>query len=235
MKKIAVLVITVILLFALPGAYVWAQEEDPETQSSSGDEEVKPNFLQVKSYTPGIIFNTSNILLDLEEYQSGVGIKLRGEDYSIRGLFSVSYESSNDEFVTNMGITYEKPFFPGRVSPYWGIAGKLGLNLDKDEYDADNWVNTTTVTGNLSAVFGTEVYIFEFLSVFAEYNLGTSVSWAKVVQSSSGTETESTTTNFSIGTELGNEASLGMVIYLEKRPIEEEEFPVEEEQKIKND
>lgn len=229
MKKIAVFFITIFFLFAFSGANMCAQEEEPEAQVDAVDEEGGMNFIQEKGYTPGIIFNTSNILLDLDEYQSGVGIKLRGEDASLRGLFSISYQSSNDEFDTNMGITYEKPFFSGRVSPYWGIAGKVGLNLDKDEYDADNWVNTTSITGNLSAVFGTEVFIFEFLSVFAEYNLGASVSWAKVVQSSSGTETESTTTNFSIGTELGNEASLGVVIYLEKRPIEEKEVSAEEE------
>lgn len=203
MKKITSLYLMLIFLLILHGVNAFSQE---------------------KSYTAGFIFNTSNILLDLEEYQSGVGFKLRGEDASLRGLFSVSYESGNDEFDSNLGITYEKPFFSGRVSPYWGIAGKVGFNLDKDNYDTDNLVNTTTITGNLSAVFGTEVYIFEFLSVFAEYNLGASVSRANVVQNSSGTETENTTTNFSIGTELGNEASLGVVIYLEKRDIEKKQM-----------
>ncbi len=214
MKKITIFFITMLILFVLVHTNVFSQVDEPEVQSFSGDEE--------KSYTPGIIFNTSNILLDLKEYQSGVGIKLRGEDASIRGLFSISYESSNDEFDTNIGITYERPFFAGRVAPYWGIAGKVGFNLDKDETDSDNWMNTTSITGNLSAVFGTEVYLYEFLSVFAEYNLGASVSRVKVLQSSSGTETENTNINFSIGTELGNEASLGVVIYLEKRPFEEE-------------
>jgi len=233
MKKIAFLSVTVLLLFVLPVSIVFSQEEDPDAQSSSTNEKVEPNPPHENSYTPGIIFNTGNILLDLKEYQSGVGIKLRGESYSIRGLFSVSYESSNDEFDTNIGVTYERPFFSGRVSPYWGVAVKGGYNLEKDETDSDNWMDTNVLTAHLAFVFGTEVYLSEFLSVFAEYNLGGAVSRTKVVQSSSGTETENKSTNFSIGTELGNEASLGVVIYLEKRPIEEkteeEEVLVEKE------
>ena len=194
--------------------------DNGEVPSNGETSDQSESDLLFGRFTPGIIFNTSNILLDLSAYQSGVGFKLKAEDYALRGLFNLNYDSSDDMLETDIGITYEHPFFSGRVAPYWGGAVTVGYSLDRDKYDSENWTEYSDITGSLSAVFGTEVYVFDFLSLFAEYSIGLSFTRSTVTQSSAGEETDDTTFNFSLGTGLGNTASIGIVIYLEKSPID---------------
>jgi len=193
-------------------------------EESSNESETLP-----VSFSPGLIFNTSNLLLDLDEYQSGVGIKLRSELYSLRLLIHMGYESGNDVFETNLGIAYMRPLFTGRIAPYWGFALKGGYILDKDEYDDENWYTSKVLSGEVAALFGAELYILDFLSVFAEYSFGLSMNRTTVEESNNGTETETETNNYSYGTQLGNEASIGVVIYLEKRPMSSAEDNAESE------
>ena len=167
-------------------------------------------------FTPGLIFNTNNLLLDIDEYQSGVGIKLMSLNFSIRALLSLNYESGNNVFNSRIGFALEKPFFTGRIAPYWGVSLTSGLTIDKDEYSGDDWRKTRTISADISAILGTEVYIFEFLSFFAEYKLGAGFSSVNTTQEISGNRTENSAINYNIGTELGNEASIGVVIYLIK-------------------
>ncbi|WP_319562184.1 hypothetical protein [Marispirochaeta sp.] len=206
------------ILFSVNSILLCA-ENNEEDSNIEEEFEISEDDLLFGRYTPGIIFNTSNILLDLNEYQSGVGVKLKANDYALRGLFNIGYESGADLFEMDLGLTYEKPFFTGRVAPYWGVAVNGGYSLDRDEYDSDNWNEYSDFIGGLSAIFGTEVYIFDFLSLFAEYSIGFSISRATVTQKSSGVESDDTTINYNIGTGLGNAASIGIVIYLEKQPI----------------
>lgn len=167
---------------------------------------------KIYDFTPGIIFNTSNLLLDIDEYQSGVGLKLRSESYSVRALLKLRYESGNNTFESNFGLALEKPFFSGMISPYWGIS--IAGGFEQNDFSTQE---RTTITGDLSALFGTEVYIFDFLSVFAEYKLGTTISRVKTVNKT--TDESSANLNYQIGSELGNNGSIGVVIYLEQRPI----------------
>lgn len=178
-------------------------------------------------YTPGLIFNTSNILLDLDGYQSGVGIKLKAEDYALRGLVRLSYESSDDFFETELGATYEKPFFDEKVSPYWGIETKGGYSLDRDEYSSDNWTESSVITASLSLLFGVEVFIYDYLSLFAEYSLGGSLSRTTFTSMSSGDKSKSTNLNYFFGAGLGNSASIGITIYLRQYDIVTEDIETE--------
>jgi hypothetical protein len=79
------------------------------------------------------------------------------------------------------------------------------------------------LTAELAVLFGAELYLLELLSVFAEYQLGAAFSRAKVIQDSDGNQTETSSMNYRIGTGLGNEASIGVVLYLEHRPLPSED------------
>jgi hypothetical protein len=205
-------VLTPIILFCLFSSRL-AAEEMAETEETA--EEVN-SIDKVLPFMPGIIFNTSNILLDLEEYQAGVGLMMLGESHSFRGSFGFSYESAANFLGMNISFAYLRPIIKGRVTPYWGVGVTMGYSFDKDTYDADDWQSIHSFEGGVSAVLGVEVFVFDFLSLFAEYDLGVSIAWSKVVQSSSGIESDSQSFNYSLGTGIGNGASIGVVVYLDE-------------------
>ena len=214
MKKI----VTVVILTLFCGMAILSQELSNSTEVT--DEDGVASGLLFDRYIPGLLFNTSNILLDLSGYQSGVGVKLKAEDYSLRGLVRLSYESADDVFESELGIAFERPYFEGRVSPYWGMELKGGYSLDKDEVTSDDWESDSVITSSLSVVFGAELYVFDFLSLFAEYSLGGSLSRTTHTSVASGDKTETTNLNYYLGTGLGNSASIGVVIYLERLAID---------------
>lgn len=190
-----------------------------QLQGQGPPDEVPEEVFTIFGMTPGIIFNTSNLLLDLAAYQSGVGLMLRNEDFALRSLVSLEYESGNDLFESTVGLAYMQPFFSGGVYPYWGVSLIGGYSFDRDEFDSQNWTETRALTAELAAIFGAELFLLKFLSVFAEYKLGISFSRSQVNQGSNGLETETLKKNFRIGTDLGNEASIGVVLYLSSRPL----------------
>jgi hypothetical protein len=182
---------------------------EQEGSSDGSSEESGERIL--KGFTPGIIFNTSNLLMDISGYQSGFGMKFRGNSFSLRTLLSLGYDSSTEVLDATLGAALEKPFFTGRVTPFWGFSVEGGYVEDEgDMFDS------TTLSAKVAALLGVEVYILDFLSVFAEYELGASVSRVEVDQDAGG---GSDSTNHAFGTGLGNDASIGIVIYLEKHEI----------------
>jgi hypothetical protein len=198
------------VLFVLFFLFVNSAIVNAQELSDTLDKE--PDGLIFGRYTPGLIFTTSDILLSLGDYQSGVGIKLKADDYAIRASVNVDYESSDNIFELGLGGTYERPFFTGRVSPYWGGALILGYEFDGEDDLSSN--ETTSYTAGITALLGAEIYVFDFLSFFAEYGMGFAFS-----RSSSDGDTSF---NYRIGTDisdLGNQASIGVTVYLFKQAI----------------
>ncbi len=215
-KKLIVLLLTIFLSLVSAGP-LFSQSSEESSEGASQEESGERIW---KGFTPGIIFNTSNLLMDISGYQSGFGMKFRGEHFSLRTLLSMGYDSSTEVLDTTIGVALEKPFFTGRVTPFWGFSLEGGYVEDEgDMFDS------TTLSAKIAALLGVEVYILEFLSVFAEYELGASVSRVEVDQDSGG---GSDSTNHAFGTGLGNDASIGIVIYLEKHAIDSEKEASEE-------
>lgn len=177
----------------------------------------------------GFIFNTNNLLLDIESYQAGVGIKkLLDDDAALRCLGDIFYSSSTNTFSGTLGVTYEKHFKPGRISPYWGGFIEAGYLGQKSEVDSDNWTKDNSFPISLGGVLGVELFILEFLSVFAEYSLYFDSTITSTSTSFAGVETKTDPEfDFSIDSGIGNNSSLGIVIYLddvitiEKKPEKE--------------
>ena len=202
----------VLLLFGAAlsfGQDVAAPEETEQPAQDEAGEEVQP--------VPGFIFNTPNLLMDISAYQGGFGGKLRFPNYAIRGLISAAYQSTNSQLETGIGIAYERPFFPGRVTPFWGLVADVVFSGERVELDAENYTQTRVLAGAAGFVLGIEVLIFDFLSVFGEYQLSLDVSRTSVEQAVAATVTEDSSTNFFAGAGLGNEGAIGLVIYL--RPL----------------
>ena len=120
MKIKKILLITIIICMGF--SYLYSQDE---SEPSSLDPEAK------KGFPPwGFIFNTNNLLLDIESYQAGVGVKvLRDNNVAHRYLADLFYSSSSKTFSGTLGLTYEKHFKPGRLSPYWGGFLDIGFMI----------------------------------------------------------------------------------------------------------
>ena len=68
----------------------------------------------------------------------------------------------------------------------------------------------------MGAVLGVEFFILEFLSIFAEYNLSFNGTISSTSTSVAGNVTKTNPElNFTIDSGIGNNSSLGIVIYLD--------------------
>ncbi len=74
----------------------------------------------------GIIFNTTSILLDLDSYQAGLGIKVGGNTLAIRGLFDFVLNGASSAISVTAGAALQRYVFPGLVRPYIGGCLTLG-------------------------------------------------------------------------------------------------------------
>ena len=210
-RAIRVTVIVCVLLFF--SGYAFGQEPPAEaTDQETSDE----NAVEARGESVfGFIVNAPNLLLDLTAYQSGFGGMIRYPGFAVRALANVSFDTSTNILDGLIGATYVKPMILGRVSPYWGLSAKAGLTRERVGADADNWNETLSITGVVGGLLGAEVFLFDFLSVFAEYELVGTVIHTIIRASIAGTiGAPTTSTNYGFGSGLGNEASLGIVIYV---------------------
>jgi len=167
-------------------------------------------------YTPGFIFNTSNLLLNLDSYEGGIGFLMSSPRTTWRFSVGFGYESGTEVFSSQFGITYLCPIFTGRVSPYWGGTIFAGYSHDTDEVDADNWTKENEFSLSAGVLLGVELVLDPRISFFAEYSVGADVAWVTQISSVSGSVSTTGSNNWSVGTELGNNGSIGVIIYLGK-------------------
>jgi hypothetical protein len=148
----------------------------------------------------GIIFNAKDLLLGLESYQAGLGAKIGWGNLCLRGLFDFTLNGSAETLGVNVGMTAEYHLIPGPISPYLGASAGGG-------YMKQGGI-ASAVSFSLGALAGVEVFVADFLSVFAEYALAADFTYTTDLQSSQSTF------DYLVSTRMGNNARLGIVIYL---------------------
>ena len=162
----------------------------------------------------GIIFNTGSILLEIESYQAGIGIKTLGEKFNIRYSGDIFAANSFNTLSLGFGMALEKPLKPGKVTPYIGGFGKLSLTSQRTTTDEDNWTNNISIPVSVGGLLGAEYDLIENISIFAEYELAADIGISISRVSTSG-EVESTPTfSFVLDSRIGNNAKVGVVIYV---------------------
>ncbi len=147
----------------------------------------------------GIIFNTTSILLDLESYQAGLGIKVGGDTRAIRGLFDFVLNGASSSFSVTAGAALQRYMLTGTVRPYVGGSFTLG-------YMSQSQV-ISIATLSLGAIAGAEVFLLDFLSIFAEYAITADLALSTDLQ------TSQTTFDYLVDTGMGNNSRIGIVIY----------------------
>ena len=95
----------------------------------------KPKIFSIEDKNnTGLIFNVNDILMDIESYQGGVGIKYFYKDKTAyRGSLDFSYSDSSSTWVFNLGNSIERHLIEGRVSPYIGVLLDVGFIQYKTE------------------------------------------------------------------------------------------------------
>ncbi len=185
------LVLAAIVAIALP---IEAQEKRPE--EPRGDE-----------INLGLIFNTGDLLLGLESYQAGVGLKIGSDALAFRVLLDIFYSNSKSSFSTDLGVCLEWHFLQQPVSPYFG--GFMSLGFATQSFDTTVLYNVPISAG---PVFGVELMIFDFFSIFAEYELKFSLD----LNTTKGALTSDTNYTFILNTAIGNGAKLGVIFYFSR-------------------
>ena len=141
---------------------------------------------------------------------------LQKNNTALRFLGDLFYSNSANTASGTIGVTYEKHFRPGRVSPYWGGFINAGFISQKSEIDPDNWTKDTTFPLSTGGVLGVEFFIMDFLSIFAEYSLSFEGNISSTATSTAGSITKTDPVlNYSIDSGIGNNSSIGVVIYMD--------------------
>jgi hypothetical protein len=147
----------------------------------------------------GIIFNVPNLLMDLESYQAGLGIKLGLPNVDLRGLLDLVVNGSAGSFGGEVGLAVESHLIPEPVSFYWGGTASVGYLGQPG--------GMSIVSAEIGAIAGLEVSPFEFLSFFVEYALTATLT---VTTSSPGA---TPVVDFLADIGMGNDARIGIVFY----------------------
>lgn len=199
---------TLIIIIAI-SAILFAADEP--------DKKVKKDKKADSDLIFGFIFNSNNILVDISDYQGGVGMKIKnlhfsGLTFDVRCSLGLTMNDGLDDFSIRTGLATEFHFMErGRLSPYWGLFINVDYIRSYNYIDENNWFDTVLIPFSTGGIFGIEVFVFEFLSFFAEYNLSVNFSHTSI---ESPAETETIFT-YNLTTELGNATMIGIVIYFE--------------------
>ena len=196
-KKAAWAILALVLLTAASAA---AQEGGQEEKMFAGRD-------------IGVIFNTDNLLLDYESYQGGIGLKLADSQTAWRVLLDVFYSTVSDSMAFTLGGAWERHFAEGRVSPYFGAYLQAGYAQMRTEFSSDTWTRISSVPVAFGGIFGVEVFLLRFLSLFAEYDLSLSLDYVRTRESILGTETTDSTFDWTVEVGSGNQSKIGIVFY----------------------
>ena len=163
----------------------------------------------------GIIFNTNDILLDIEEIDGGAGVKVNLANWVLRGIVDLRF--FNDFVSVDLNTVLERHLWPGPVSVYWGPSAGLGFWAMRTELAAGDWTRNSNLPLSLGCVFGVEFFIFESLSVFVEYQAALELVLHRTKVSTAGSVSSTTEFTYYFDIGMGNSAKFGIVFYLLKK------------------
>jgi len=168
----------------------------------------------------GILFSTNDILFDIEGYQQGLGVKISLDKWVIRAAADILLSTgiNPSAFSLSLGGVLERHFLPGPLSVYWGPSLETGVTISTNKFDEDNWTQDMALPLlTVGAVFGVEVYIFEFLSVFVEYQAALALGLNIDRISTAGSMSSDQQFTSTLQTDLGNSGMFGIVFYIVRR------------------
>lgn len=176
----------------------------------------------VKTVPKAVLFNVPNLLMGVEEYQGGIGVKITKEKWHLRLMLDLLLDIDGenpgtdvDDFDYGLGAAAEYHLSDGKISPYLGLGLSFLHDSDKSVTDSDNWSKDYWNTLSLGPILGTEVKIMENVSLFAEYQLSLDFVGSGNTTNTAGTKTKTANDlQWQLGLDLGNQALIGVAVYL---------------------
>ena len=175
----------------------------------AGEQEKKP-------LNAGMIFNLNESLFDFESYQGGVGIKLGRNAEDFRLLLDLYYSNSLNSFSGDIGIGLEYHLKEASISPYIGVSAGLGYMSSKKVEVNEDYTLRKDFTIYGAPIFGVEIFLFDFLSVFAEYGLKFKHNKITREQKTGSETTTEEIKSIEIKSDLGNNSKIGIVVYFSR-------------------
>jgi hypothetical protein len=154
----------------------------------------------------GLLFTAPSLLMEIQSYNGGIGVKVGSGPLGYRLSLDVVYNSSAYSFNVNGSFAVEYHLIPGPVSPY--VGGIVGIGWARQEG------MTSMVPLTAGAIAGVEVFLLDFLSVYAEYNLTADLTFVQDLQ------TQNWSSSLLLDSKVGNNARLGIVIYFMRQKSE---------------
>jgi hypothetical protein len=187
-KRISIAVLVVALAICLPGS-LFAQEEERERKLKLPDKRLGliVNFTGLADF----LITEHDDGMQRGPAAGGLGMKLWiGDKSAVRGLLDFRYQSLGGTSDTWFGLSgaYEYHLLQRRVSPYLGALAGLAVQTG----------TATELRLYFGALLGAEFELVENLSLFGEYSLLVDIDEP----------------NFIIDLGLGNNAQIGIIIYL---------------------
>ena len=177
------------------------------------DEEIKlPLPLNI-----GLIFNINESIVSFDSYQGGLGLKLGWNQFNFRFLVDFLYSNASETTAFDTSVSFEYHPASHFLSPYAGAYVGVGHASQVEKIGKPKITTSTTSTSVFGGpLFGVEVFILDFLSLFAEYVVKFEHTNTTIKEkTSSNTETD-TNRNLLIDTALGNGSMIGIVIYFKR-------------------
>ena len=194
-------IIAIVAIFVLlPVIGLFAQD--------AGEQEKKP-------MNAGLIFNLNESLFGFESYQGGLGLKLGRNNVDVRLLVDLFYSNSINSFSGDFGLGLEYHLKKASISPYLGFSAGLGYSSQKEEVDEDyTLIKNVAVYG--TPLFGVEIFLLDFLSVFVEYGMKFEHNKTTTEQKTADETTSEEIKSLVIDSGLGNNAKIGIVVYFSR-------------------
>ena len=135
-----------------------------------------------------------------------------------RGMVDVLLNTGINPFSISLGGVLERHFLPGPLSVYSGPSLETGVTISTNKINSDNWTQDIALPFlTVGGVFGIEVFIFDFLSVFVEYQATFALGLDIYRVSTSGSVSSTTDFTYEFDVGLGNSGMFGIVFYLMRR------------------
>lgn len=177
---------------------------------------------------PGLIFNTKNLLTDIEEYKQGIGFKVKNIKlfdlyFGARAGLNLDLLENWNNFNLKFNTALEFHFMGNqRISPYGGIYFDFGYNRILTEPSTTSFSETINIDFSFGGLVGIEFFLLDFLSIFAEYQAGWDIDMLRQVSDNDTTDNTEPYDPFPMipdmqfKTGMGNGGCIGIVIYFSK-------------------
>ena len=165
----------------------------------------------------GVIFNIGESIFSLESYQGGLGFKLGRNAIDARFLTNFYYSNSLSSLSIDLNSSVEYHLNDATVSPYLG--GNLGIGhiSQKEKYGVgETWTAIKDLILYGGPLFGVEIFVLDFLSLFAEYSFRIEHHKNTIQDNTPDKLITKETKILVLNTGLGNNANIGLVVYFKR-------------------